>query len=122
MCHVTSRGNRHEDIFLDDVDGQDFLKTLAEPCQKTGWQMHASCLMRNHYHLVLETPDANLVAGMAWLQSSYTIRLRAMPFGNCLAPVGGRCPEGTFENSPAFQRWVSQSNDPKSRRDGREPA
>jgi hypothetical protein len=35
--------------------------------------------------------------------------LAAMPFGNCLAPVGGRCPEGTFENSPAFQRWVSQS-------------
>ena len=42
-----------------------------------------------------------------------------MPFGNCLAPLGGRCPEGTFENSPAFQRWVSPSYDPKSRRDGR---
>ena len=43
--------------------------------RKTGWQVHAYCLMRNHYHLVLETPNANLVAGMAWLQSSYTIRL-----------------------------------------------
>jgi REP element-mobilizing transposase RayT len=42
---------------------------------KTGWQVHAYCLMRNHYHLVLETPNANLVAGMAWLQSTYTIRL-----------------------------------------------
>ena len=75
MYHVMSRGDRREDIFLDDVDRQDFLKTLAEGCQKTDWQVHAYCLMRNHYHLVVETPNANLVAGMAWLQSSYTIRL-----------------------------------------------
>jgi putative transposase len=75
MYHVMSRGDRREDIFLCDVDRQDFLKTLAEACQKTAWQVHAYCLMRNHYHLVLETPDANLVAGMAWLQSTYTIRL-----------------------------------------------
>jgi REP element-mobilizing transposase RayT len=70
-----SRGNRRQDIYLDDVDRQDFLKTLAEACQKTGWQIHAYCLMTNHYHLVVETPNANLVAGMAWLQSAYTIRL-----------------------------------------------
>ena len=75
MYHVMSRGDRREDIFLDDVDRQDFIKTLAEACQKTGWQVHAYCLMRNHYHVVLETPNANLVAGMAWLQSTYTIRL-----------------------------------------------
>jgi putative transposase len=70
-----SRGVRCENIFLDDVERQDFVKTLAEGCQKAGWQVHAHCLMRNHYHLVLETPHANLVAGMAWLQSTYTIRL-----------------------------------------------
>src|SRR5436190_21307878 len=70
-----SRGDRREDIFLNCVDRQDFLKTLAEACHKTGWQVHAYCLMSNHYHLVLETPNANLVAGMAWLQSTYTIRL-----------------------------------------------
>jgi REP element-mobilizing transposase RayT len=75
MYHVMSRGDRREDIFLNDVDRQDFIKTLAEACQKTGWQVHAYCLMRNHYHVVLETPEANLVAGMAWLQSTYTIRL-----------------------------------------------
>jgi REP element-mobilizing transposase RayT len=75
MYHIMSRGDRREDIFLDDVDRQDFIKTLAEACQKTDWQVHAYCLMRNHYHLVLETPNANLVAGMAWLQSTYTIRL-----------------------------------------------
>jgi putative transposase len=75
IYHIMSRGDRRENIFLDDVDRQDFLKTLAETCQKTGFQMHAYCLMSNHYHLVVETPNANLVAGMAWLQSTYTIRL-----------------------------------------------
>ena len=70
-----SRGDQRDDIFLDDVDRYDFIKTLAEACQKTDWQVHAFCLMRNHYHLILETPNANLVAGMAWLQGTYTIRL-----------------------------------------------
>jgi putative transposase len=75
MYHLMSRGDQREDIFLDDVDRHDFIKSLAEACQKTGWQVHAYCLMRNHYHVVLETPNANLVCGMAWLQSTYTIRL-----------------------------------------------
>jgi len=74
MYHVMSRGNRRQTIYLGDVDRHDFLKTLGEACQKTGWQIHAFCLMSNHYHLVVETPNANLVAGMAWLQSTYTIR------------------------------------------------
>ena len=75
IYHVMSRGDRREDIFHDDVDRQEFLKTLAEACQKTGFQVHAYCLMRNHFHLVVETPNANLVAGMRWLLSSYTLRL-----------------------------------------------
>ena len=50
MYHVMSRGDRREDIFLDDVDRHDFIKTLAEACQKTGFQVHAYCLMRNHFH------------------------------------------------------------------------
>lgn len=57
VYHVMSRGARREDIFLTDVDRQDFIKTLAEACQKTDWQVHAYCLMRNHYHLVVETPN-----------------------------------------------------------------
>src|SRR5713101_4422324 len=75
MYHVMSRGDRREKIFLDDIDRQDFIKVLAEACQKTGWQVHAYCLMPNHYHVALETPEPNLVAGTAWLQSAYTIRL-----------------------------------------------
>jgi putative transposase len=75
IYHVMSRGDRREDIFVDDVDRQDFLKTLAEACLKTGWQTHAYCLMRNHFHLIIETPNANLVEGMRWFLSTYTIRL-----------------------------------------------
>jgi REP-associated tyrosine transposase len=74
IYHVMSRGDRREEIFKDDVDRQDFLKTLAEACQKTGFEVHAYCLMGNHFHLVVETPEANLVAGMRWLLSTYTIR------------------------------------------------
>ena len=75
IYHVMDRGDRREDIFVDDVDRHDFLKTLAEACQKTGWQVHAYCLMRNHFHMVLETPNGNLVEGMKWFLSAYTIRL-----------------------------------------------
>ena len=87
IYHVMSRGDRREDIFLDDVDRQDFLKTLAETCQKTGFQVYAYGLMRNHCHLVVETPEANLVAGMAWLLSAYTIRLNigTNSLGTCSA-------------------------------------
>jgi len=75
LYHVMSRGDRRENIFLNDIDRHDFLKTLAEACDKTGWHIHAFCLMRNHFHLVVETPDANLVDGMKWFLSTYTIRL-----------------------------------------------
>ena len=74
IYHVLSRGDRREKIFLDDVDQQDLLKTLAEACQKTGFWVQAYCLMPNHFHLVLETPEANLVSGMAWLLATYTSR------------------------------------------------
>ena len=75
IYHLMSRGDRKEDIYETDVDRHDFIKTLAEACAKTGFQVHAYCLMRNHFHLVVETPNANLVEGMRWLLSTYTIRL-----------------------------------------------
>ena len=52
IYHIMSRGDRREDIFHDEVDRQDFLKTLAEACQKADFRVHAYCLMRNHFHLV----------------------------------------------------------------------
>ncbi len=74
IYHVMNRGDRREDIFLDDEDRQRFLDTLGETCQKADWQVHAYCLMRNHFHLVVETPRANLVAGMQWFMGTYTTR------------------------------------------------
>ena len=64
IYHVMSRGDRREPIFKDDADRELFLATLAECCAKIDWQVHALCLMPNHFHLVIETPKANLVAGM----------------------------------------------------------
>ena len=61
IYHVMSRGDRREPIFQDGLDRQRFLQTLGQACLKTNWQIHAYCLMGNHFHLVLETPQANLV-------------------------------------------------------------
>ena len=75
--HVMARGNRLDPIFLS-PKGEDqelFLKTLGEACEQTGFRIWAWVLMKNHYHLVLETPKANLVTGMSWLQNTYTRRL-----------------------------------------------
>lgn len=74
VYHLINRGDRREAIFRDDQDCQRFLETLGEACEKTGWQVHAFCLMGNHFHLVVETPQANLVAGMKWLLGTYTMR------------------------------------------------
>ena len=72
-----SRGNRQETIFRDDRDCETFLDTLDEACTRTGWRVHAFVLMGNHYHLLVETPEPNLVAGMKWLQGTYTQRFNA---------------------------------------------
>ena len=77
VYHVVSRGNRQGAIYLDDKDYETFLNTLDEVCCRTGWKVHAFVLMGNHYHLLLETPHANLVAGMKWLQGTYTQRFNA---------------------------------------------
>src|SRR6266581_5244223 len=70
-----NRGDRREPIFLDDVDRRSFVETLAGVCVKTGWHVHAYVLMPNHFHLVVETPQPNLVAGMKWFLETYTSRL-----------------------------------------------
>jgi REP element-mobilizing transposase RayT len=69
-----NRGDHSENIFRDDQDRQRFVSTLQECCEKTAWQIHSYCLMSNHFHLVVETPDGNLVEGMKWLLGTYTRR------------------------------------------------
>lgn len=74
IYHVLNRGDRREPIARDDEDRESFLRTLGEACGKTGWQVLALCLMPNHFHLVVETPEPNLVAGMKWFLGTFTTR------------------------------------------------
>src|ERR1051325_521382 len=74
IYHVMNRGDRREPISKDDGDRERFLGTLAETCAKTLWEVHAFCLMPNHFHLVIETPQPNLVDGMKWFLGAYTQR------------------------------------------------
>jgi len=67
VYHVMARGNQGRALWRDDRDRLRFLDTLGEACAKTGWRIHAYVLLGNHYHLLVETPEANLVAGMKWL-------------------------------------------------------
>lgn len=74
LYHVTSRGDGREAIFLDDLDRKAFLAVLAEGVETFNWVVHAYCLMGNHYHLLIETPDGNLSRGMRQLNGMYTQR------------------------------------------------
>ncbi len=72
--HITSRGNARADIFIDDTDRQVFLDVLTLVVEKYNWLCHSYCLMSNHYHLLIETPDPNLSQGMRQLNGLYTQR------------------------------------------------
>jgi len=72
VYHVTSRGNEKKAVFKDDLDRENFLNTLQQVNKRYNWLCHAYCLMTNHYHLLIETPDANLSLGMRQLNGVYT--------------------------------------------------
>ncbi|KEQ12186.1 transposase [Endozoicomonas numazuensis] len=74
LYHVTSRGNERKPIFLEKKDFELFLEVLDEVCFRFNWVIHSWCLMTNHYHFLVETPDANLSAGMRQLNGVYTLR------------------------------------------------
>jgi REP element-mobilizing transposase RayT len=74
LYHVTARGNAQGDIFLNDGDRALLLACLSETVKRFGWLCHAYCLMDNHYHLLIETPDGNLSQGMRQLNGVYTQR------------------------------------------------
>jgi len=74
VYHVTSRGNARADIYLSDDDRALFLEVLTHVVERFDWICHAYCLMSNHYHLMIETPQANLSRGMRQLNGMYTQR------------------------------------------------
>ena len=72
LYHITSRGDRREDIYEDDADRVEYLNTLASVISQFNWVCYAYCLMSNHYHLLIQTPDGNLSKGMRQLNGVYT--------------------------------------------------
>lgn len=72
LYHISSRGNRGEETFTDDADRQAFLEILGAVSDRMKWICHAYCLLPNHYHLVVETPQPNLAKGMRQLNGVYT--------------------------------------------------
>jgi REP element-mobilizing transposase RayT len=74
LQHIISRGNARKKIFADERDFTSLLAVLDTVVEKYNWVIYAYCLMPNHYHLVAETPEANLSAGMKYLNGVYTQR------------------------------------------------
>jgi REP element-mobilizing transposase RayT len=72
LYHITTRGDRHEAIYADDDDREAFLQRLGQVVRDFNWICDAYCLMTNHYHLVIETPDGNLSQGMRQLNGVFT--------------------------------------------------
>jgi len=72
LYHVTARGDRREDIYVDDKDRQVWLQILAHVCRRFNWRCHTWCQMDNHYHILIETAEGNLSQGMRQLNGVYT--------------------------------------------------
>lgn len=78
IYHVLNRGNYRRDLFTNAGEAQAFISALAEAVKTYGWKLHAYAVMRNHYHLALQTPQPNLKDGMHWLQSTFATRFNRL--------------------------------------------
>lgn len=74
VYHVLNRGNYRQDLFISEGAHRAFEDCLFEACEKCGWVLEGFCVMTNHFHLVLRTPQGNLVYGMKWLQATFANR------------------------------------------------
>jgi putative transposase len=74
LYHVINRGNYRANVFSSAGTIRAFQSAVGEACERHGWRLHAYVVMRNHFHLALETPQPNLVEGMHWLQSTFATR------------------------------------------------
>src|SRR5258708_26503322 len=79
LYHVTCRGNEQRAIFRSDRDRKAFLGFLAETVRRFGWSVTAWGLVTNHFHLVIQTPQANLSRGMHWFNSAYVVWCNRAP-------------------------------------------
>jgi putative transposase len=93
IYHVTARGNRRQAVFVDDFDRRRFVEILERVVRRRRWRDRAHCLMSNHYHLIVETPEPTLSTGMHALNSVYASRF------NERHGVDGHLFEGRFRAS-----------------------
>ncbi len=106
IYHVLNRGNSQRDLFLTAGEAGTFVATLQDAVQRYGWRLHAYVLIRNHYHLALETPEPNLKDGMHWLQSTFCTRFNQFRQGR--GPLfQGRYQSLLVENEAALARLVN---------------
>jgi putative transposase len=89
--HVLNRGNYRQDLFAPSGAAESFQKCLFEAAGSFGWRLHAFIVMRNHFHVALETPEPNLSDGMQWLQATWTARF------NRFHGEGGRAFQGRYK-------------------------
>ncbi len=106
IYHVINRGNYRSDVFGSVGAAQAFESVLAETCETWQWRLHAYVIMRNHFHLTIETPQPNLVDGMHWLQSTYATRFNRFR-SECGHLFQGRYQALLIENFAAVARVVN---------------
>jgi len=106
LHHVINRGNYRRDVFDSVGAAEAFLDTLFQAADKFGWRVHAYVLMRNHFHLAVETPEPNLGEGMHWLQSSMATRFNRLR-GESGHLFQGRYQALLIENVAALTRVVN---------------
>ena len=87
--HVINRGNYRSDLFASPGAAPSFQQCLFEACERFSWRLHAFIIMRNHFHLAVETPEPNLSLGMKWLQGTWAIRFNRFR-GEIGQPFQGR--------------------------------
>jgi REP element-mobilizing transposase RayT len=74
VYHIINRGNYRQDLFINEGAHNSFESCLFEACEKCGWILEGFCVMTNHFHLIIRTPEGNLVYGMKWLQATFANR------------------------------------------------
>ena len=92
VYHIINRGNYRQDLFINDGAHEAFERCFFEACVKCGWKVKAHCVMSNHFHLVVQTPEGNLSYGMKWLQSTFANRYHR------LRNVHGKLFQGRFKS------------------------
>ena len=108
--HVINRGNYRSDLFACRGAAASFQQCLFEACTRFRWRLHAFVIMRNHFHLAVETPEPNLSLGMKWLQklaASIAIDLTGLPAQKS-APEKLQLASALKQLTSVSNRWLAQ--------------